>query len=379
MNRPFRLHILLLLMLLPPGANAAAFGETVRERGVVPYDRYLAGGSVDVDAEVLGDLVTAGGSLDIAGRVAGDLLAAGGRLGITGEVEDDARLAGGSITVDARIGDHLAAAGGSIDIRPGTTVGGRAWLSGGSVVLDGRVDGPVRIVAGEVVIGGSVTGPLEIRADELQIRPGARIDGDLTYRAPRRARIDAGARIGGEVRFQPAEDVAPGIHERESGPTVGGMVLFVLALGIVGALLHAVFPQFTRNAAAAVRTEPLLSLGVGALVVFAAPVAIIVLALLVVTLPVALAGLAVLPVTLLLGYVVFAFALADAGARRLRLDPAPSGWRRLLALAVTLLVLGLAQEIPWVGGLLLLAALLFGTGAALVSLGRRYRADPRAS
>lgn len=362
-------------LLVPAVVHAQGTGETVIERGTVLHDEYLAGGNVDVDAEILGDLVAAGGRMDVNGRVAGDLTAAAGRLDVRADVGDDARLAGGSVTVDGRVGDHIAVAGGSVELRPGIQVGGRAWLAGGTVTVAGRLRGPVDIHAGEAILGGHITGPVNVTADHLRVLPGTRIDGDLRYRTPHEATIASDADIGGEVIFDRLGDHGARPPAPVGGISFAGLAFFVISLFLAGALLQAIVPRFVSSGTRDAVQRPLLSLGLGALVLFVSPVAIIVALALVVTIPLALAALALLPVALLVGYLVFAFVVAEHGARLLRIELGARSGRRLLAFAVALLALGLAQDIPWIGGLILLAALLIGTGAALLAAGGR-RAAP---
>ena len=73
-------------------------------------DYYAAGGVVDIDAVIDGDVVAAGGELFIGHQINGDLVAAGGRLKIRGRIDDDVRISGGELDIDAVIGDDLAAA-----------------------------------------------------------------------------------------------------------------------------------------------------------------------------------------------------------------------------------------------------------------------------
>jgi cytoskeletal protein CcmA (bactofilin family) len=367
----------ILALLTGPAAAGITLGDEVTARGTIPRDHYAAGAFVDLEAEVLGDLVAAGGQLDVTGRIAGDLIAAGGDVRVTGEIGDDARLAGGRVRLDGPVGDHVVAAGGSVTLGPGADVGRRAWLSGGTVTLAGRVRGPVRITAGDVVLDGRVDGPVEVSAGELRIGPGARIAGDLRYRAREAARIADGARIDGTTRFEPyGYMVDRPEHGRGDGFSLGGLLLFLASLTLAGGLLQAVFPAFCGVAIAELQARPLLALGVGALVTFAAPVALVLLALPIVTLPLSLAGLAVLPPLLFAGYLVFALLAAERGAALLAGAAMRAGWRRVLALALALLVIGLLQEIPYLGTLVLLAAVLLGTGAITLTLGRRYRTEP---
>jgi len=239
------------------------------------------------------------------------------------------------------------------------------------VHVAGRLRGPVYIHAGAVTLGGHLTGPVDVTADHLRILPGTRIDGDLHYHTPQQAQIAADADIAGNVVFNRIGDHGSRPAHPGDGLSFTGLALFVASLFLAGALLQALFPGFVAGGTADAQERPLLSLGVGALALFVTPVAIIVALVLVITIPLALAALALLPVVLLIGYLVFGFFVAEHGARLLRVEIAGHGGRRLLAFAIALLGLGLVQELPWIGGLVLLAALLIGTGAALLALGGR--------
>ena len=144
MNIPDRFYayfliLVPLLTLSPATSQAQQFGEVVIKHGELEDDQYLAGAQVDLYATVNGDVVVAGGQLNLEGDINADLLAAGGTVTVRGVIADDARLAGGDLRILGKIGDDLVAAGGRIHIGHIARVGGRAWLSGGEIRVDGHV------------------------------------------------------------------------------------------------------------------------------------------------------------------------------------------------------------------------------------------------
>ena len=75
----------------------------------------------------------------------------------------------------------------------------------------------------------------------------------------------------------------------------------------------------------------------------------------------------------LVGYLMAANFVGDRIAQRLRKEAEmTTGWR-ISMLALALLLFALIRMIPFVGGFILLLALLFGVGATVLQLFRRYR------
>lgn len=84
-------------VILPMSAYAIEFGasENMVVDTITADDFYVAGGRVEINADVNGDLFVAGGEVTVAGNVAGDLVVAGGKVDIKGNVADDLRMLGG--------------------------------------------------------------------------------------------------------------------------------------------------------------------------------------------------------------------------------------------------------------------------------------------
>lgn len=340
-------------------------GESVVIREPVSEDLYLAGGTVDVGAEVVGDVIAAGGQVTIEDRVDGDVMAAGGQVTIRGPVTDDVRAAGGQIELSGPIGDDAIAAAGAITLAAGASAEGRAWFSGGEIRVDGRVGRELKARGGRIVVSGTVRGDAELSGDVIEIVSGAVIDGDLTYRSPREARVSPGAEIRGAVDYVQTERASPiaGFLRR---------LLVYASLLIVGVVLFVLFPSFALSTAERARSEPWASLGVGLAVLVGVPIAI---AISVIT----IAGAALGILTLLLyiivlpvGFLTGAFLLGDLGLRAAgRVPGSTLGWR-LGSLALALVALAVLREIPILGFLLVLAVLLVGLGALHLQLHRSY-------
>jgi cytoskeletal protein CcmA (bactofilin family) len=198
----------LLVGCAPVQAVAQDAGATVTKRGAFAEDLYLAGKRVEVLADVDGDVLAAGGSVVVDGHVTGDAILAGGEVTMQGRVRDDMRAAGGQVSIAGEVGGDLVCVGGRIGVRPAAVVGGRAWLAGGEVDVEGRIGGKLKAAGGRIRIAGEIGGDVDLAAEDVELLPAAQIHGALSYRSPREARIAPDARIAGPVRH-----LGPGFRE----------------------------------------------------------------------------------------------------------------------------------------------------------------------
>lgn len=358
MNRIRSLIVATLLLVCSRGA-AQQVGETVTKRGTILEDIYLAGGTVDVSADVHGDVTAAGGRVLIGQRVTGDILAAGGTVDIGGDVLDDVRAAGGTVMLHGHVGGDAIVAGGTVLLGPEATVDGRAWLGGGDIQIAGRVATRLKAAARRIVIAGTVLGDVRITAQQVEILPSARIDGSLTYQSPHTALIDSGAVIGGDVVRLP-------YHQPPIAGKVLRQLIWVVALGALGAALILVFPGFSQGTGRTLGEEPWKSVGLGAAVLVGTPVAAVLLMVTVVGSALGVAGLVVYGLALVAGFLTGALCTGDLLVAWLHRGAPPSLGTSILALLVGLIVIALLRWIPLVGGLVSLGVLLFGSGGLVL-------------
>ena len=368
----------LVLLVLVAGATPAPGQEAALhlvKTGTSAEDLYLAGARVEFRGEADGDLAAAARSLSIEGLVRGDVAGGAGSVFVAGRVLDDVRVAGQLVVLAGEVGDGFLAAGEVVRITGPSRVGGSAWILGRRVDVSGRVRRELRVTAVRVRIEGIVEGDVYLAARDIEILPGARITGSLSYWSGQEARIAPEARIAGRViQHQPR------FFDRAGRVlTVLGLVtraLVVVNLFVSGVVLFLLFPRFTVAAARTVERRPWASLGTGAAVLVLTPLAAVLLALTVIAIPLALALAALYVLALLLGFITAAFALGDVGARAFRRGAAHGRGARIARLALAVLALALVRFVPVAGPLILLIALALGVGAWTRRLYRGYLGIP---
>lgn len=338
------------------------FDEVVNKRGLIDENVVVGGKTVTVDAEVNGDIVSFGENVAIGGQVTQDILSIGRNVVVTGTIEGDVRIAGFDVTPDAQIGGDLMAAGNKVIVPSGSVVGGNAWLAGHDLDLLGNVDGNVHAAARNIRLAGSIGGDVELAGESITIASTAVISGDLTYRSSTDATIEPGAEILGDTIFIRAEAPRDMVGGVLASVSAFGM-MFLVGLFLLGALQILIFPDSAAGPAKRMDRNPWLALGVGALILVAGPIAIVLLGISVIGIPITIVLAASYVIALFIGFLVAAGALGRLGARLIGWSADVSFWTRVAALAAGLLFLVIVSVIPVIGPLAWCAAAAAGLGA----------------
>jgi hypothetical protein len=154
-----------------------------------------------------------------------------------------------------------------------------------------------------------------------------------------------------------------------------GRLLFIAALGILGATLILAFPTFAAGTIRTLGAEPWKSVGLGAGALVGLPVLAILLMVTVVGAAVGVAGLALYALALVAGFLTGAGFVGDAVLGLLRRPAGASVGATIVALLVGLIAISLVRLIPVAGELACLAVLLFGLGALLLKGYRAWQAQ----
>lgn len=335
---------------------SGAFAET-SEAG----NTYLAGGELKIMQPVSGDLIAAGGRISVERNVGADAAIAGGAIDIRAPIGQDLRIAGGTVGIEQDVGADLVAAGGTVRVAPATTIAGSAWIAGGEVIVDGKIGKGARIYGNRITLAGKITGDTRLYGEEIVLTKTARINGNLSYASRSTLPEEQRSQISGTVTRLDATEDWGGAEGRRSAwwwfhP------LFLISMLVCGMLLYALFPNAVLGVQKAIREHPGRSLLIGVALLFSVPPVAILFMATVIGLPIGFALLLLYPLALLLGYLASAFFLGQriaAGAKQAEPLSFP---KQMLYLGLALLILSLALAVPFLGGFILLLAVVAGLG-----------------
>ncbi len=329
-----------------------ARGETVAETLVASGDR------VTVDGKVDGDLIVLAERFVLAGEVTGNLFAAAGEVELRGDVRGAAHLVGERVDVEGTVARSLYAAAETLALGDDGSVGADVLLLGDRVRLEGRAGRDLAAVAEDLEIRGSVARNARTYGETLVLDREARIAGDLDLRLPegREAQIADAASVGGELRTGVIDPSEQGGRWTDPAFYGAGFVFLVSAF-LVGLALQAVAPK-AFGAHVATPTDFLRCVGLGFVALVATPVFLVLCLVTVVGIPIGVIGLFVYLTSLFLSLVVVAALIGSAvwGSE------SESVWAFGTSLLLGLVILGVAANLPFLGGLVRFLVLLTGLG-----------------
>lgn len=362
-----------------PSVEITATGQAVQAAGasVLITGRAesvtAAGARVRVEAESAGDVWLAGAEVVFEGKSGGRLAVAGARVSLTGQA-GTLWVVGGNVEVSAEIAGDARVGGANVVIAPESRIGGALAAGGANVTVDGQVQSRVDLAGGVVAFNGRTDGDLSVAAERLVLGPEAIVGGDLVLLDDTALEASETATIGGATRRESSSSwwQPPQVDPR---PGQFGFAMFAAGTAILAGLGLMLFGRGSyEQAAIEVRSRPLSSVLIGLAVVILAPLLAVTIALTFIGIPIALGLLLMLPFVLLLGHAVAALGAAGWVINR-RGETGETG-RTILYLVAGAIGFAVLSLIPYVGGLLVLAAIITGTGAFLRVLAARLRLPP---
>lgn len=329
-------------------------------------DHFVAGGSVLVTKPVVGDLGAAGGRVEVSGDVGGDAFIAGGNVRVGAAVRQGLYVGGGRVVINGTVQRNARIGGGTVEIAPQAKIAGNLSIGGGEVRVSGAIDGYLQAGGGHVYIDAVIGGDVEVGGGAVELGPNARIGGRMRYASREDLKRDPAAQVqGGVARLTlRAAWPVPSRVQENFGRGVGWV--WSVGLALMAALLVVAVPRIQASIGATLRGRWALSLLIGFIALVCIPAAAMIAIFTVVGVPLALGGMALYLALLLLGYVCAGIALGGWALQRLQpARAAQTGWR-VAAAVLGMLAISLLGRLPWLGGLVVLAALLLGVGALLL-------------
>lgn len=294
-----------------------------------------------------------GGTITVgADETVDDLTVVGGTVVIDGTVQGDLTVLSGSVEVNGDVEGSINGLGGSIEVS-GSVDEGVRMLAGSITVREGATIGSLSAAAGSVQIAGTVAGDVRAGAGTTTLADTAVIDGDLRYGGS--LSMADGAVVHGDVSEEQFQ-VWGIVVDQGVLDWIGTIMFFMMHL-LLGALLLLAAPRFSQQLADAVHETPVRSGLIGfALLVFT-PLVLVAVALTIIGIPLAMMGLFALLVLVWIGLVYGRYAI---GEWLLSYTDVENRW---IALILGLVVIGLVAQVPVIGWWISFVVTLLGLGA----------------
>ena len=336
---------------------------------MVHNDLIVAGPSVKIDGTVEGDLIAFTRNLTVTGHVTGDVIAFAGDVVIDGNVDGNVRVFSRTAVLQGSVGKNVTAFGSSVDLVSKANVGGGMIVFAGEGDLDGKMQRDLLGMIGRTDLDGVIGGQAWIRGGNLTVGSTAEIRGPAMFEGPQQPVVESGAKLASPIQTEITQDVRR--NRRSMARVVFRAISSYAAALVVGILLLVIFPGFFRETLRAAGSIG-VPIGIGALALVTS-VFLLILGILLLFVGVG-AGVAGVMAYAPILYVAQVFVGTWLGNKIMGEPPAVTN-AVIGRMAVGLLILHVARLIPFLGGLVGFAVLLWGTGAVLLGFYRMSRVE----
>ena len=305
-----------------------------------------------------------------------DTVRVGGHIVVTQPLEGPLHAAGGNIRIEAPVHGNVRVAGGTVVVAPEAVISESVSIAAGTIKVDGTVNGELSAMGGNVSLNGPVAGDVSVRAGTLNLGPDARIAGKLSFR-------------GGQLNQDPAAQVTGGITQktgrhwgsRERTPAERFLRgwLWTAGLIVLAALIAAALPGPSQRMARELRARPWITPLLGLIALTVIPVAAVLAMITVIGIPLGLLALFGYAALLLVGYAWLAVVVGGLLLDRINPEAAAQSAWRVGAAMLAMLTLAILARLPFVGGLVMMVALVVGVGMIVAAVMRRDEATPAAA
>jgi cytoskeletal protein CcmA (bactofilin family) len=380
---------LLVALGIPVGASAAEVHRNeahyvLPADATVKNDLIVFGDSVQIDGTVEGDVVAFGRSITVNGHVTGDVISFGSVLQISGTVDGNVRSFANQFSLHGKIGKNITAFSGTMLADAQSQVGWSVTMFAGDASLDGRIERDILGFFGHLEINGFVGGNIEARANEsFTIGAHAHTLGTIKYKGTNQPVISKGSQLASSV------ETTIEVHKVDwyAGINYWHKLLYWGAGFVFGLVMLLIAPGFFTETVQNVERFG-VSLGVGALTIFAVFIVAVLVCFTVVGLGVGVASLFLWVIALYSAHLFVAtwlgrkivgqkaFVGVVAGARTW---PAHNKGALIGQFALGLLLIDAIRMIPYIGICVAILVQIWGFGALALTIYRHIHPGPSAS
>jgi len=348
----------------PGGEVSVAANETVDDTLVAFAD------SVRVSGTITGDLIVFARNVEIQGTVQGNVIGFGQRIDISGNVGGDIFAFGQSIRTDGQIGQSFWGFGQTVTVGKDARLNHDAAIFAANSYINGDISRDGMIRSGTLDVGGRIGRDLSYAGGALLMHAPSEIGRNLDSmtKSDKEVKIDPGVIIRGKKKLeffktQPSQYRTISFYTKQA--------LRIGAAFLMGLLLYWIIPGM-RQISLSTGRALLTSGGIGFLAAVAVPIAAIILAITLIGIPVALLLAVLWILGLYLAKIVVAKCVGSAilGSRSNGLSST------FLPLLLGLIIVIIAVNLPYIGGVLNFLLMITGLGAVVLAI---YRMRPAAA
>lgn len=208
---------------------------------------------INISKEVLGDIYSAGKTIEIEENIKEDIIAAGEKINITSdEVNGNIRCAAQTLNINSKNVKNITSIAQNISIGKNTT-SNAVYLYGQNINFKGSCKG-FYASGGTIIINGKVDGDLKVNCDELIIADNGEITGEIEVSAVKEPVVNSNVSMN-DIKYTKIDNAK---SENEIKALAGfSTIISLLASLILGFVIYSIFKKFFINNDELLIKEPL--------------------------------------------------------------------------------------------------------------------------
>jgi cytoskeletal protein CcmA (bactofilin family) len=352
---------------MPSPAMATEFrsnGDTieVEKNETIKGDFFGHGHHVKIEGTVDGDVYVFCQSADIQGHVTGDVIAFTQILRVSGKVDGNIRSFTNTVIMSGNVAKNMLSFGETVTVDPAGKVGGSVTAFVNTLTIDGAVGRDILAFANEITVAAPIGGGVQAQGNHLTFNSGAQVDGPVKFKGDKPPEVSSGAKLAAPVVFTHEEH-----HSRyqDSGFYIWH-VIWTAAVILFGLVLFVLLPTFARATVDSAERYG-ASFGLGVLVLFGVPIAAFIACITVVGLLIGISTFILWMITLFCAQIVVGTIVGQWLMGHTR-----ETWQLIGRMVVGVILVRVVEMIPFFGGWVRFAVLLWGMGAISLAIYRHF-------
>ncbi len=351
--------------MLPSSALATEMrkGDTVEvaKDETIKGDIFLSGHHVKVEGTVDGDVYVFCQNADIEGHVTGDVIGFAQIIRISGQIDGNLRAFTNTGLISGSIAKNLLSFAESITLDSTGKIGGSVTTFVNTLTIDGKVGRDLLVTSKSTNISGTVGGAIDARGDALSFGSGAQVDGAVKFKGHHPPDVSSRAKLA----FAPVFTLAERHSEYSHSHFYVWRVIWTAAVILFALVLFLVMPSFARETVDSAERYG-ASFGLGLLVLFGIPIAAIIACVTVVGLPIGISTFVLWLTVLFSAQIVVGSVVGQWLMGRTH-----ETWQLIGRMVVGVIVIRVVGMIPYLGGWVRFAVVLWGMGAISLAIYKR--------
>ncbi len=358
---------------IPSYAVSIRNGSTVRipKNETVNESILLGGNSITIDGIVDGDVFCGGQDIVINGVVNGDVICGGQSIIISGQIKGNVRAAGQTVLINGIVDRNVNLFGQQVRMSSSSAIAGEAFIGSQNADIDGSIGKKLSGGAQSLNINGAVD-DVYIEAQNVSVGSTANIKKNLTYVSDTKAEIATSSSVQGTTlqKVPPkATSKGPAERNREVWSSVwsAARVTSLIAQIILAFIVLYFIPKHIKKASLTMQERISPTFGYGLLILFLAPIIMVVFVLTIIGIPLAMILLLLFMVSFLISRILVAMVVGRVLLERFWADKKDNNY---WTAGVGLTAMWIIFSIPFIGGLLGFISLIWGLGGVYYLLRR---------